>query len=481
MNIAGRKKEIELLEGFLQKKTSPEFVAVYGRRRVGKTYLIREVYKNQIVFECSGLHQKSMGQQLENFWLTLQEYRNASASTLSPTSWLQAFSQLKMYINTLEESQKKVVFLDEIPWFETPRSGFLAALSNFWNSYCSKRSDVILVICGSAASWIIKKVINDRGGLHNRVTSHIKLMPFSLLETKEYLEMQQVQLTLKDIVQLYMCVGGIPFYLSHVKAGKSIPQILDDLFFLPQAALEREFQNLYAALFKNSELHEQIVAALSSKNKGLSRKEIITQRKLNSGGGLTTTLKELIECNFVQETLPYFTNNKIIRYRLVDEFTLFYFQFLEKQKTKNSWLQICAKPKYKIWSGLAFENICLKHIEQIKQKLGIAGVITQDFPWTYKGSTLEKGTQIDLVIDRSDNCVNLLEFKFHDKAFEITKRDAAELSQKIQIFKEKTKTKKNVFLTFLSVFGVKKNKHYLSIVTNQLLMEDLFQEIWVLR
>ena len=480
MNIAGRKQEIEVLEGLLQ-KSSPEFVAVYGRRRVGKTYLIREVYKDHIVFECSGLHQKSMGQQLENFWLTLQEYRNTSASTLPPNSWLQAFSQLKMYLNSLETNEKKVIFLDEIPWFETPRSGFLAALGNFWNAYCSKHSDIILVICGSAASWIIKKVLNDRGGLHNRVTSHIRLMPFSLLETQKYLEMQQVQLTLKDIAQLYMCVGGIPFYLSHVKAGKSVPQILDDLFFLPQAALEREFQNLYAALFKNSTLHEQIVAALSSKNKGLSRQELITQIKSNSGGGLTTALKELIECNFVQETIPYFANSKIVRYRLVDEFTLFYFRFLKKQKTKNSWLQICAKPKYKTWSGLAFENICLKHIEQIKQKLGIAGIITQDFSWTYKGNTLEKGAQIDLVIDRSDNCVNLLECKFHDGTFEMTKKDVAELNQKKEVFKEKTKTRKNVFLTFLSVFGVKKNRHYLSIVTNQLLIDDLFQEIWVLK
>jgi len=218
----------------------------------------------------------------------------------------------------------------------------------------------------------------------------------------------------------------------------------------------------------------RLVAALSKKNKGLSRKEIIAAIKGKSGGGLTTALKELIECNFVQETQPYYSNNRTIRYRLVDEFTLFYFQFLNKQKTKSSWLQICTKPVFKIWSGLAFENVCLKHIGPIKQKLGISGIITQDFPWTYKGSGGRKGTQIDLVIDRSDNCINLLELKFHDKAYEITKKDAADLEQKIEVFKEQTKTKKNVFLTFLSVYGVKKNKYYLSLVSNQLLLEDLF-------
>jgi len=224
--------------------------------------------------------------------MTLQEAFSKAKPTLPPKNWLQAFGQLKSYLNSIKSKKKKVVFLDEVPWFETPRSGFLAALDNFWNQYCSKREDIILVICGSAASWMINKVINDRGGLHNRITAHIELMPFTLYETKEFLEMNQVRLTLKDIAQLYMCVGGIPFYLREVKPGKSVPQILDDLFFLPQASLKREFPNLYASLFKNNALHEQIVQVLSKKNKGLSRKEIIAQTTFKSGGGLTVILHE---------------------------------------------------------------------------------------------------------------------------------------------------------------------------------------------
>ncbi len=476
MQIAGRTNEIAFLQRLLLKK-NPEFVAIYGRRRVGKTFLIREVYQKQIVFECSGLHQKSFSQQLENFWLTLQEVNPNGERSLPPKSWLQAFSQLKIFLNSLQGHQKKVVFLDEIPWFETPRSGFLAALDNFWNQYCSKRADIILVICGSAASWIIKKVINDRGGLHNRITAHIRLMPFNLEETKEFLELNQVQLTDKDIIQLYMSVGGIPFYLQDVQAGKSVPQILDDLFFNSQATLQYEFQNLYASLFKNSDLHEQIVAALASKNKGMNRSEIISQTGLKSGGGLSIALKELIACGFVKEMYPIQKTKEGSLYRLVDEYSHFYHKFLAPKKTKSSWLQISEKPSYKIWSGYAFENLCIKHSLQIKQALGIHGIITNDFSWSQRGAAKTAGAQIDLVIDRADNCINLFELKFHHSTFTIDKKYAAQLQQKVQIFKEQTQTKKNVFLTFLTVFGVNKNKYYLSLASNQLLVEDLFRKV----
>lgn len=473
MKVAGRKPEIRLLETFLTRK-APEFIAVYGRRRVGKTYLIRQVYKKHIVFESSGLHQKNTEQQLQNFWITLQETFPKIKPDLPPKNWLQAFAILKSALKSIKSKKKKVIFLDEVPWFETPRSGFLAALDNFWNQYCSKQDDIILVICGSAASWIIKKVINNRGGLHNRITTHIQLMPFTLQETKEFLEMNGVRLTLKDIIQLYMCVGGIPFYLREVKSGKSVPQILDDLFFRQQASLKREFPNLYASLFKNNRLHEQLVQLLSRKNKGLTRKEIIEQTTFKSGGGLTVVLKELVECGFVKTIQP--ANQKKAVYRLIDEYSLFYFRFLAGSKTKNSWLQMTNKPSYKVWLGIAFENLCLKHTAPIKKALGINGIITNDYTWTHKGTKEEQGAQIDLIIDRSDNCVNLLELKFHNTPFELSKQYEAQLQQKIEVFKTQTKTKKNVFLTLLTTMGANKNKYYLSAVTNDLIIDILFKE-----
>jgi uncharacterized protein len=474
MKLAGRKNEITLLQSLLEKE-DPSFVAVYGRRRIGKTYLIRQVYQKEIVFECSGLHKKSLSQQLENFWLTLQEVDKNGKPTLPPKTWLQAFALLKNYLNSLSETNKKIVFLDEIPWFETAKGGFLAALDNFWNQFCSKRNDVILVICGSAASWIIEKIINDTGGLHNRITHNIQLMPFSLGETKAFLEMNHVQLALKDVTQLYMCVGGVPFYLKEIQAGRSVPQILDQLFFKEQAVLKREFQNLYAALFKNNTLHEKIIAILVSKSKGLTRNEIIENLSSNSGGGgLTVALQELIYCGFIKPVFPIGKAKGDCLYRVIDEYSLFYFKFLLHQEQNNTWLNMANKPVYKIWSGYAFENLCFKHSFQIKKALGINGIISNEYSWATKGNTQNSGTQIDFIIDRDDNCINLLELKFHNTEFEITKEYAQQLLNKISIFKATTKTKKNVFLTFLSANGVKKNEHYLSVVTNQIGLEDLF-------
>lgn len=465
MKIAGRSQEISLLKSLLQKDNA-EFVAVYGRRRIGKTYLIRQVYNANIVFECSGLHQKEFSQQLENFWLTLTEVDKKPKPM--PKTWLQAFAQLKAYLNELGKG-KKVIFLDEISWFETPRSGFLAALDNFWNQYCTKRNDIILVICGSAASWIIQKVINDRGGLHNRITKRIQLMPFTLAETKDFLSMQHVHLTLKDITQLYMCVGGIPFYLKDVKAGQSVPQLLDELFFMPQALLRGEFTNLYASLFKNSQGHETIVKALATKNKGLTRNEIVEITGIKSGGGLSLLLDELIQCGFVKQLFPIAKSKGDSLFRLVDEYTLFYFKFLQNNKTNNSWLYLSSKQTYKIWSGFAFENLCFKHIFQIKKALGINGIVSNEYSWTLKDKA-----QIDLLIDRDDNCINLLELKYYDGLYEITKSYATQIREKVAIFKENTRTKKNVFVTLLTVFGAKKNEHYLSSITNEVIIDDLF-------
>ncbi|MBL7828904.1 MAG: ATP-binding protein [Saprospiraceae bacterium] len=473
MKLIGRLEESALLKSLLHKNES-EFVAVYGRRRIGKTYLVRQVYEGRIVFECSGLHQKDKEQQLENFWLTLAEYNQEEKPMLPPKSWLQAFAQLRGYLTKLPLGDKKVVFLDEISWFDTPRAGFLAALDNFWNQFCTKRDDIILVICGSAASWIIQKVVNDRGGLHNRITQHIQLMPFKLGEMKSFLEARNVHLSLKDITQLYMCVGGIPFYIKDVEAGKSVAQILDSLFFGNGAKLKNEFPNLYAALFKNNQGHETVVQALAQKNKGLTRNEIIRATGISSGGGLTLILEELLQCGFIRRIYPFSKVSEDGLYRLVDEFSLFYFRFLHNQKGTNSWLQIAVTPAFKNWSGYAFESLCFKHVYQIKKALGIHGVISNEYSWYQKGNSVSPGAQIDFILDRSDNCINLFELKFHDAEFEVTKEYASQLREKIEIFKHHTRTKKNVFITLLTVFGMKRNEHALSMITQDLILDVLF-------
>ncbi len=470
MEIIGREREINFLNKLIDENQS-HFLAVYGRRRIGKTYLIRQYFEKQMVFEASGINQKDKEQQLENFWLTQYDFEKTKRE--KPATWLQAFQNLKDYIVSIKGTKKKVVFLDEIAWFETPKSGFLAALDKFWNQFCSKRNDIILVICGSAASWIINKVVNNKGGLHNRLTCQINLQAFDIQETKKYLAKKGVKLVDADLVKLYMIIGGIPYYLSYFEKGNSVDQFIEQLFFDKNAYLKNEFSNLYESLFKNFDFHIQIVKALAAKNKGLTRSEILVTTKLTSGGGFTEVLNELTLCGFIKEIYPIGHKKEAIIYRLVDEFTIFYFKFLINSSKKSNWLQFANSQEVKIWQGYGFENFILKHIHLVKEQLGISGILSNEYSWFYKGNASEKGSQIDLIIDRSDNCLNIIEAKFYNAAFEISKEYHQSLTYKKELFIEKSKTKKNVFTTMIALNGTKKNEYYLNAITNDLSLKDL--------
>jgi uncharacterized protein len=473
MEIIGRHEEMQAFQELLQSNTS-EFLSVSGRRRVGKTFLIRHFFASQMVFDCSGLHEKNQLQQLENFRDALLAQLPKRKRMDIPETWLGAFSLLKNYLDSLKGKTKKVIFLDELPWFETPRSGFKAALDNFWNNYCTKRKDIILVICGSAASWIIRNIINDRGGFHNRVTRQIGLQPFTLAETKAFLKSKNVTLGDYDILQLYMVLGGIPFYLREVRPGNSVAQIIDFLFFQKLSPFRNEFTNLYASLFKNFNWHIEVVKALATKDRGMTREEIIAISKLSSGGGFTTVLNELSESGFISVHAPYKNVRKETLYRLSDEFSLFYFKFLDGKTKATGWMQKAGQQSFKIWCGNAFESVCLKHIHQIKKALGITGIYTEEASWQQRGNKTGDGTQIDLLIDRADNCVTLCEMKFYNTVFEINKNYAAILQKKLSAFGHQTKTRKNIFLTMVTTYGVVNNEYKLGMVSNVVTMDALF-------
>jgi len=473
MEIIGRIPEQELFKEIMQSNAS-EFIAVYGRRRVGKTFLIRNYFKQQMVFDCSGLNKQKQATQLENFMDAVKEFFPKYKKKDLPLSWLQAFNVLKDCIETVRSNKKKVIFLDELPWFETPKSGFKAALDNFWNNWCTKRSDIILIICGSAASWIFKHIINDRGGLHNRVTRQVYLSPFTLQETRLYLESRKVKLINYDVLQLYMMLGGIPFYLKEIQAGKSLTQNIDRLFFQARPILKNEFDNLYASLFKNHNWHIAIVQALASKDRGLTRDELVNVTGLQSGGGFTTVLNELSDSGFISTHLPFKNIRKETIYRLSDEYTLFYFKFLFNQKKSSDWLQKAGQQSFKIWCGHAFENFCLKHTSLIKKALGITGIYTQEASWLLKGNKDQPGAQIDLLIERADNAINICEIKFYNTPFIINKAYADTLRKKSSVFQHQTKATKNIFITMISTFGTTNNAHKLSIVTNDIIMDDFF-------
>jgi len=447
-------------------------LAVIGRRRVGKTFLIQSVYEKHICFEITGTQKASLKQQLQNFALQLTYFTNSAVAFVSPTSWAEAFHQLSSYIEAKKFQQKKVIFIDELPWLATHKSGFLAALGYFWNTWAS-RKNVVVVICGTAASWMIEKVVHHKGGLHNRITKLISLEPFTLAETKDYLLSRKVNLNNYQIVQLYMAMGGVPHYLKEVKPGLSAAQNIDAICFKKNGLLRNEFLQLYPALFDNSENHMAIIRALASKWKGLTRKELVSISKLPDGGRVSKYLTELDYSGFISTYLPFGKSKKDSMYRLTDEYSLFYLKFIENSRI-TSWLKLSQLPVWKNWSGYAFENVCLKHTKLIKQALGISGVYTENSSFSFKGNDIDQGFQIDLLIDRQDQSINLCEMKFYDSEFGIDKAYAKILRERVAQFKIQSKTKKQVFLTFVSTFGLKQNLHTIGLINHDITMDALF-------
>lgn len=476
--IVGRKEEQKIL-GRKLATNRPELIALYGRRRVGKTYLVRNYYKEFIVFEMTGIHEASYADQLKNFSLALGRAINSPAPLAAPDNWIQAFDDLDRFlIDKLSSDKPHVLFFDEFPWIHTFRSNFLQAFDHWWNSSASRRPNIKVVICGSAASWIIDKIVNSRGGLHNRVTQTIRLLPFTLGETEAYLKHLNAVLDHYQILQLYMAMGGIPYYLQHVVPGESAAQTIDRLCFTKDGLLQKEFHNLYESLFANSEQHEKVIRALAQKGKGLTRQEIIDECGFTSGGGTSKIIKELVESGFIAPFIPFGKTANESIYKLFDEYSLFYQKFIESTKATGAgtWLRQFNSASYNSWSGFLFESVCHKHILQIKKALGIEGVLTEESAWRYhsaKGSK-EYGAQIDLLLDRQDRCINICEIKFSSNEFVIDKKYAAELDNKLNVFRRETGTRKALFPTMITTYGVRKNDYYTGRILGEVKMEDLF-------
>lgn len=469
--IIGREREVEILQ---KKFTSgkSEFIAIYGRRRVGKTYLIRTFFESKFTLQLTGLANANLQEQLVNFQITIQEQHPFIAGQ-NVTSWMEAFLQIKQCIEHSKQ-KKKIIFIDELPWFDTPKSNFIAALEHFWNSWASARKDILLIVCGSAASWMINKLINNKKGLHNRVTQRIKIDPFTLNECQQFVQKRKINLSQYQLIQLYMVLGGIPFYWEAIEKGKSAAQMINDLCFSKNGLLQNEFEKLYQSLFTKAERHELIIEALAKKGRGLTREELIEATKMNNGGTFTTLLNELEVSGFIRKYVPFGKKSRNSLYQLTDFFSLFYLKFMKNTQPSNEqqWLKIIDNPKYRAWSGYAFEQVCLSHVYQIKKALGINGIESHNYAWKSKES--DQGAQIDLIIDRRDDVVTVCEMKFSIHPFTIDKKYDAELRNKIGTFRYETKTRKAVYLTLITTFGLTENM-YSGNIQNSLNMAVLFE------
>lgn len=474
-SIIGRENELAILKK-VSTSSKSEFVAVYGRRRVGKTYLVREYYQNKFSFHCTGLAKGRTKAQLKNFRLSLEKY--SDAPVLQFDNWLDAFERLMTVLDARPE-KRKIVFLDELPWMDTARSGFISALEHFWNDWASARKDIVLIACGSATSWMMDKLIGNKGGLHNRLTNRIWVKPFTLAECEAYFKSRKIKLSRYQIAECYMIMGGIPYYMDYLDPEYSFSENIDRLFFQEGGQMRDEFDNLYSAIFKNSHQYEKVVELLSKNKMGLSRGELSSVKKGKSGSGLTTILKNLEKCGFIRSYLSFGQKQRNKLYQLTDPYTLFYFHFINHGRFNDNhfWTNGLLSGEVTAWKGLSFEMLCLCHEQQIKQALGIAGVMTSVSSWrTKKSEPNKKGAQIDLLIDRKDGYVHLCEMKYSKKEYVIERKDKEDIENKIDAFLNETQTKQTILLTMVTTYGVKRNVNS-DIVQKNVILDDLFRPL----
>ena len=471
--MIGREKEKNRLLDAYSSENS-EFVVVYGRRRVGKTFLVRETFNYKFTFSHTGRAKAGTSEQLLYFRDALVDAGYEACPNLK--SWREAFRALQKFLEGASDA-RKVVFIDELPYMATHRSGFVGAFERFWNAWASARKDIVLIVCGSAASWLLKKVIRDKGGLHNRVTMSIHLRPFTLAECEQFAAAKGLAYTRSQIAECYMALGGIPYYWNCMRRGLGVDQNMDALFFSDGAELRHEYDELYTSLFDSPEPYMRIVEALGRSGRTLTRDEVVRFSGLASGGVFSRYLEDLEECGFVGKIKTFGLEKNGAKYRLTDNFTLFHFNFIAHNTDNDEtfWTDSRGSGMRRAWVGLAFERVCLAHVQEIKSALGIAGVRTAVSVWSHRADEVyPEGAQIDMVIDRADGIINLCEMKFTGNEFTVDKKYDRELMNKRAVFQSVTETKKAVHLTMVTSSGVVRNAYWNN-VQSEVTLDDLFE------
>ena len=449
--IIGRESEISLLKSAKNANQS-DFIAVFGRRRVGKTFLIREALQNKFAFYHTGIAGACRQEQLARFAASMRKYGLPIAKV--PKNWFEAFDALETTLPTLG-SGKKIIFLDELPWMDTQKSNFVSALESFWNGWASARNDILLIVCGSATSWITSKIINNRGGLHNRLTHRIRLEPFTLHECEHYLQSRGIVATRMQILEYYMAMGGVPYYWSFIDKARSPSQNLDAMFFSANGELRDEYDHLYASLFKNPLRHMAIVSALGTKKVCMTREELLAATKLSDNGAFGIALEELVSCGFLRRFRMPGKKKRDLVYQLIDNYTLFYYRFLSQLDVdeSGSWQAQQNEPKVNVWRGLSFERVCLQHLEQIKAGLGISGIRTKAYAWR------SSNAQIDLLIERGDDAVNVCEMKYSSGEYVLTRDEHDKILNRREAYCQEENPKGAVYLTLITPKGLVRNAH----------------------
>lgn len=471
--LVGREREISMLKKYMQ-SGKPEFVAIYGRRRVGKTYLIRQFFKDKFDFYTTGVIDGTRDEQMKAFTEALRLYGYQGRK---PDTWMDAFSQLGDLLRAKAKRKRSpiIVFIDELPCFATLNSRFVRAFGYFWNSCASWIDNIKLIVCGSATSWIIRNVINDRGGLHNRITHQIHLHPFNLNQCETFFRHYQYKWNRLSILQAYMVLGGVPYYLGMLDKEKSVPDNIDALFFSKDAPLKQEFHRLFHSLFSEPENYIELLVLLASNKKGMNRTELSRKLKKSNNGHLGDMLQDLEYCDFIRQYRNGQKSHNAI-FQLTDHFTLFHMDFGRKGiNDTHFWRNRIATPMQNTWYGHAFERVCLIHVAEIKQALHLDRIYCEYYAWRSKEA--EPAAQIDLLLDRADGIITICEMKYSKEVYTLKKKEYDNIQNRVGAFIEENGSRKGVQVVMVTTFGLKQNLYTSVFADKSLVLKDLFKKL----
>lgn len=484
VKIVGREDEVQTLRSFLE-SDRPEFLAIYGRRRIGKTYLIRSFFEGEdvIFFNVTGTKDGLLSDQIAHFTKQIGDVFYRGVQLKSGKNWDKTFEILTDAFKTIQ-NKKIILFFDEFPWMATKNSKLLQVLDYYWNQYWSVNSQIKLIICGSSASWIIDKIVNNKAGLHNRLTRNINLEPFNLNEASEYLAHLGIKLNKEQILSIYMVMGGVPYYLSKLEKGCSAVQSIERLAFRRKSFLLEEFDNLFSSLFEDHETNIDIIRLIAENRYGLGQEALLKKmgKALHGKTGLRK-LKALQDAGFIIAFKPHLHRKKGIYYKVIDEYTLFYLRFIEPIRNglserglvKGYWDKKHNSSEWNSWSGYAYEAICYKHIGQIRKALDLSPTaIPTTWRYTPRKGSKEQGAQIDLLFDRDDNAITICEIKYTDQAYSLSKSYAEILHKKVDVFQAITRNKKQIFLAMIVASGLKESIYSKEMIDSEVTLDDLF-------
>jgi hypothetical protein len=408
--FVGRKNELRMLND-AYRSGKDELVVLYGRRRIGKSSLVKRfAEKKKAYYEFEALEGETTPGQINHFLQQLKkQIDDPILDSVRFANWEQVFTYLTEKVINRKSKVKKILFLDELPWMAAGRIRLVSLLKYYWDNHW-KSKHVMLILCGSVASFMVKKVLHSNA-LYGRTTIEILLKGFSPEEAARLLSKKRSR---EETLNYQLVFGGVPKYLEQINTSQSFNKNMNTLCFSPHGIMLKEVERIFYSQFREPRTYLKIINLL--KNGIFSLSEISSKTKIPSGGGLKQYLKNLERAEMIRSYIPFDRsgNSKFKKYTLADEFLVFFFKYMGpnlrviKESSSRRLFETLTQNSFDSWLGFAFERFCLKHAGLLALVMDFADDILLASPYFKKN---DERFQIDLLYQRADRVITVCEIK----------------------------------------------------------------------